>query len=125
MTTTSSLGKYSNNNSLCHCLIRLIQKETASSLSPASDGNSFTSVLRPAFQLAATLTISPECRGVMWKVFSCTLAVSFLFTESAELWKFAGLWIFLCLHWSHNCPTWPFVRPSVYLFAHYRTVKWT
>ena len=70
MTTTSSLGKLSNNNSLCHCIVRLIQKESSSliNLCPANDANSFASVLRPAFHLAANLTASPECRGIMWKV---------------------------------------------------------
>jgi len=69
-TTSLSLGnKHSTNNSLCHCVIRLIQKETSNLCPPpvVDAGSSGPSVVRPAFQLAANLSLSPECRGVMWK----------------------------------------------------------
>ena len=69
-TVSSSLGnRHSNNNSLCHCLLRLIQKETSSLCPPSvvDAGSLGSSVIRSAFQLAANLSLSPECRGVMWK----------------------------------------------------------
>lgn len=48
-----------SSNSLVHCLIKLMQKE-------ANAGNQ--TILKQGFTLTATLTLSQECRGILWKV---------------------------------------------------------
>ena len=52
-------GQYSP-HSLVHCLVKLAQK--------ASSGGSNIAVLRAVFSILATLTLSQECRGILWKV---------------------------------------------------------
>jgi hypothetical protein len=47
-------------NSVLHCVLRELQRES----SPT--GNA--SLLRLGFRLVATLSLSSECRGVLWKV---------------------------------------------------------
>jgi len=46
-----------SNNSLVHCIVRLLQKEMTSS----------SNLLKHGFTLASTLALSPECRGILWK----------------------------------------------------------
>jgi hypothetical protein len=53
-------------NSVLHCVLRELQRES----SPT--GNA--SLLRLGFRLVATLSLSSECRGVLWKVRSVNVS---------------------------------------------------
>ena len=56
LTTTTGVKGQHSNNSLVHCLIKLLQKTNQNA------------VLRAGFSLMCTLALSQECRGVLWKV---------------------------------------------------------
>ena len=56
LTTTTGVKGQHSNNSLVHCLVKLLRKTTQNA------------VLRAGFSLMCTLALSQECRGVLWKV---------------------------------------------------------
>ena len=57
-----------SSNSLVHCLVRLV---------PGFINTASLASLRLVFGLLATLTLSPECRGILWKVGQVPISRSF------------------------------------------------